>query len=143
MMQIKLSELLSQADDGVAVMEPAHKAPASIHPPVLLWFLGPKRDPAHWFLMRLWLKDPARDGYLCDPVCNYEVTRDVPLPVFYDRMREHYVMARLTNSLFDHDEYRYSSQHADQLDLAYNRMNTSIGYYALGARLMRTHEGKP
>lgn len=143
MMKIKLSEILGQADDGIAVIEPAHKAMATIPPPVLLWFLGSNRDPEYWFLMRLWVKEPGRDGFLTDPVCKYEMIRDVPLPDFYDRMREHYVMARLTNSRFDSGKYFYSSQHADNLDLVFNRMKPAIGYYSLGARLIRTNEGEP
>jgi hypothetical protein len=143
MMKIKLSEILGQADDGIAVIEPAHKAMATNPPPVLLWFLNPSRDPEYWFLMRLWIKDPGHDGFLLDPICNYEVTRDIPLPEFYDRMREHYVMARLTNSQFDSGEYIQYSQHAERLDLAYNRMKPATGYYSLGARLIRTHEGRP
>jgi hypothetical protein len=144
MMHIAMSELVRQTQEGVAVMEPAYNSMRNNeNPPVLLWFHGIDQYADGWFNMRLWVKVDEFGGFLCDSKCNYYLERDIPLQEFYERMREFYVMSRMMTDHFDQPYIYGASPHASRLDLVRNRLNLSIGYYSLGARLIRSNEERP
>lgn len=144
MMTFTLSELVAQAEAGMTVIEPAYSVRRNDpNPPIIFWFRGNGKLSDHWFYMRLWLAVDGHEGYLTDVKCKYYVMRDVPLQKFYEKMREHYVWAKLTNDDFPTDYMYGASPHASRLDLVFNNMAPNIGYYELGARLMRLNEGRP
>lgn len=144
MMTFTLSELMAKADAGTTVMEPAYSVRRNDpNRPVIFWFQGDGKLADHWFYMRLWVAVDGHEGYLTDVKCKYHVMRDVPLQAFYEKMREHYVWAKLSNDAFSTDYVYGASPHASEMDLVFNKMNPSIGYYRLGPRLSRSNEERP